>query len=146
MFQYKIINKPKIETQKKTIDKIFLNIEKYVQIPQKWIINIIFLDNPGIQKLNYQYRQINATTDVLSFHYFTDFSYLKKNDTAWEIIFSEDRIKIQAIEYWLWEEKEFYKLLIHSILHILWYDHEEDSDYKIMQTLEDNIWNEVFEK
>jgi rRNA maturation RNase YbeY len=59
---------------------------------------------------------------------------------------SEDKITTQAKEYWLWEEKEFYKLLIHSILHILWYDHEEDNDYRIMQEKEDLIWSEVFEK
>jgi rRNA maturation RNase YbeY len=57
-----------------------------------------------------------------------------------------DRIKIQALEYWLWEEKEFYKLLLHSILHILWYDHEDDNDYTIMFWFEKIIWEEVFEK
>jgi probable rRNA maturation factor len=82
----------------------------------------------------------------LSFHYYEDFSQLTNDDIAWEIILSENKINTQAKEYWLWEEKEFYKLLIHSILHILWYDHEEDHDYKIMQEKEDLIWTEVFEK
>jgi rRNA maturation RNase YbeY len=57
-----------------------------------------------------------------------------------------EKIKIQALEYKLWEEKEFYKLLIHSILHILWYDHEKDNDYTIMSWFEKIIWQEVFEK
>ena len=70
---------------------------------------------------------------------------MKNEDIAWEIIFSEEKIKTQAIEYWLWEEKEFYKLLIHSILHILWYDHESDNEYIVMNSLEKEIWEEVFE-
>jgi probable rRNA maturation factor len=50
----------------------------------------------------------------------------------------------QAKEYGLWEEKEFYKLVIHSTLHILWYDHETDEDYEVMKPLEDKIAKEVF--
>jgi probable rRNA maturation factor len=58
---------------------------------------------------------------------------------------SQEKIIEQWKEYWLWEEKEFYKLLIHSILHILWYDHELDDEFIIMQNLEETIWKEVFE-
>jgi probable rRNA maturation factor len=82
----------------------------------------------------------------LSFHYFEDFSALKTSDTAGEIILNEWKIKTQAIEYELWEEREFYKLLIHSMLHILWYDHEEEEDYELMNSLENIIWKEIFEK
>jgi rRNA maturation RNase YbeY len=59
---------------------------------------------------------------------------------------SENKITLQAKKFLLWEEKEFYKLLIHSVLHILWYDHETQNDYKTMQTIEDQIWKEVFDK
>jgi probable rRNA maturation factor len=59
------------------------------------------------------------------------------------LIFSESKIVSQWKEYGLWTEKEFYKLLIHSILHILGYDHEEDDDYKKMQELEDIIWKNI---
>jgi probable rRNA maturation factor len=96
--------------------------------------------------LNNTYRQKDYVTDVLSFHYFEDFSWIKANDTAGEIILNEGKIKSQAIEYGLWEEREFYKLLIHSMLHILWYDHEEDEDYELMNSLENIIWKEIFEK
>jgi ssRNA-specific RNase YbeY (16S rRNA maturation enzyme) len=44
------------------------------------------------------------------------------------------------------DETEFYILLIHSILHILWFDHEKDSDYTIMNKFEKRIYKEVFEK
>ena len=50
---------------------------------------------------------------------------------TWEIVMCEEKILSQAEEYGLWEEKEFYKLLIHSILHIIGYDHEKDNDYVI---------------
>ena len=146
MFNYILTSTPSFDINTKSIDDILKTISNIVLKEQKWTLNIVFLDPYSIQKLNNDYRNINKTTDVLSFHYFDDFSNLKNEDIAWEIILSEEKIKSQAIEYWLWEENEFYKLLIHSILHILGYDHELDNDYKKMQAIEDKIWKEVFEK
>lgn len=146
MFKYNILEKPSFDVNEKVIDTIFNIIWNIVNIPQKWTLNIVFLDDDSIQNLNKIYRNIDKTTDVLSFHYFDSFNDLNDNDIAWEIILSENKILSQAIEYWLWNEKEFYKLIIHSILHILWYDHELDNDYEIMQALEDKIWVEVFWK
>ncbi len=146
MFKYKLTSKVNFNINKKNIDEIFNTIHKIVLKVQKWTLNIIFLDDDSIKNLNKNYRNIDKITDVLSFHYFDDFSSLKNTDIAWEIVFSSNKITSQWKEYWLWEEKEFYKLLIHSILHILWYDHEIDDDYKIMQNLENIIWKEAFGK
>ncbi len=146
MFKYDLIVTPWFDVNTNTIDSIFEVISNMLSITQKWTLNIVFLDDDSIKNLNNNYRNIDNTTDVLSFHYFDDFNNLTDEDIAWEIIMSENKIKAQAIEYWLWEEKEFYKLLIHSVLHILWYDHELDDEYKIMQNLEDKIYKEVFEK
>ena len=146
MFNYNLTTQPSFDVKNTTIDYIFNIVSKIVWVEQNWTLNIVFLDPDGIQNLNNKYRKIDKTTDVLSFHYFEDFSNLKKEDIAWEIIISPEKVIIQAKEYWLSEEKEFYKLLIHSILHILWYNHELDNDYKIMQELEEKIWEEVFEK
>jgi len=146
MFRYNILEKPSFNINEKVIDTIFNIIWNIVNISQNGTLNIVFLDDDSIQNLNKNYRNIDKTTDVLSFHYYDNYESLSVDDIAWEMVFSENKIKSQAIEYWLWEEKEFYKLIIHSILHILWYDHELDNDYKIMQDLEDKIWLEVFWK
>ncbi len=146
MFQYILNNKPSFEIDKKVIDNIFKNISDNISENQNGTLTIVFLDDDSIQNLNKTYRGIDKTTDVLSFHYYDDFSSLSPEDIAGEIILSETKILAQAKEYWLWNQKEFYKLLIHSILHILWYDHEQDHDYEIMQAKESLIWQEVFGK
>jgi probable rRNA maturation factor len=146
MFWYEILNNPTFNVDKKIIDNIFKKISLLVQKKQKWTLNIVFVEAKKIKELNKNYRNIDKVTDVLSFHYYEDFSNLKSKEIAWELVFCEEKIMLQAREYWLWEEKEFYKLLIHSILHILWYDHEKDEDYEIMQNLENIIWKEIFEK
>jgi len=146
MFNYNLLKEPSFKYSTKTIDNIFNIISKIIKIKQKWILNIVFLDDNSIKNLNNNYRKINKSTDVLSFHYYDDFSNIKNNDLAWEIILSENKIISQGIEYKLWTEKEFYKLIIHSVLHIIWFDHELDNDYNIMQELEEKVWKEVFEK
>ena len=146
MFDYNIINNPLTNINKNKIDNVFSTISNIISKKQNWILNIVFIDNDSIKKLNKEYRKIDKVTDVLSFHYFTDFSKLSKEDIAWEILLNYDKIKSQAKEQGHSQEKEFYILLIHSILHILWYDHETDADYKIMNKFEKKIFKEVFEK
>jgi ssRNA-specific RNase YbeY (16S rRNA maturation enzyme) len=42
----------------------------------------VFLDDDSIKKLNKNYRNIDKTTDVLSFHYFEDFTQINDEDIA----------------------------------------------------------------
>lgn len=144
MFRFQMVSSAWFDFNEKTIDKILFNISNNVKKQQKWILNLVFLDNNSIQKLNKEYRNIDKPTDVLSFHYYEDFSQLSEDEVAGEIIMSQEKIISQGKLYWLWTQGEFFKLFIHSVLHILWYDHEDDSDYKIMQQLEDKIYREVF--
>jgi len=145
MFKFEIINSPKsFIIKEKIISKIFEEIAILEEKNHFWILNIVFVSNLEIKELNKNYRNIDKETDVLSFHYYDDFSILEETEISWEIILSEEKIISQWKEYKLWSELEFYKLVIHSSLHILWYDHEEDSDYKIMKEKEDFIWNKIF--
>lgn len=146
MFNYKIINPPNFEIDENIIKEIFDNIKILEDKIFSWTLNIVFVDWKTIKELNNNYRQKNEVTDVLSFNYYSEFELLKDEDIAWELIFCEERIKSQWVEYWLWEEKEFYKLLIHSILHIIWYDHIKDEDYEVMDKKEKLIWDKIYWK
>lgn len=140
MFKLVLVNNPENFTpNNEIISDISKNINSNIEITQKWILNIIFIDWEEMKNLNKQYRQKDSETDVLSFHYFDNFEELKRTDTAWEIVMLESKILSQAPEYNNSLEEEFYKLLIHSILHIIWFDHEEDSDYENMKKFEDKI-------
>jgi len=144
MFNYEIINLPKnLEFDKKILNKIFEFVDKLVEKKQNWILNIVFLSNQEIQKLNKNFRNIDKATDVLSFHYFEDFSSLKNDDIAWEIVISYEKLFSQAKEFWIKNYEEFFKLVIHSVLHILWFDHENEDDYKIMQDLENKVYEKI---
>lgn len=144
MFSLQIVQKPSFTIDQNTLDSIVWSISKNIKLAQTWVLNIVFLDTDGIQNLNKSYRNIDTATDVLSFHYYDDFSSLKDDEVAWELVFCEEKIISQWIEYGLGTQWEFYKLLIHSILHILGFDHETDEEYEEMKHWEENIWGEVF--
>lgn len=146
MFHYHIITPPLFDFKNEIIDEIFSTISQEIPDHQNGIVNIVFVPESEIQELNKTYREKDSVTDVLSFHYYDSFENTNSNEIAGEIILCESKIFSQWIEYWLWTEKEFYKLLIHSTLHLLWYDHEEDEEYEIMQNLENLIWEKIFEK
>jgi probable rRNA maturation factor len=101
------------------IQEIAECVSKEVDTPQHGTIHVAFLSDDEIQTLNREYRSIDKTTDVLSFHYFDDFSSLKDDDIAGEIILSESRILAQAIDHNHTPREEGEILLIHGLLHIL---------------------------
>lgn len=145
MFHYQCVEPSEIiaireeilEWLAKELDTIFPN-------ETNGILNIAFLDDESIRVLNRDHRGINKTTDVLSFHYHEDFSELSEEDTAGEIILSESRIQSQAEEYHETLEAETCKLIIHSSLHILGFDHENDEDYEEMRPLEKDLEERLY--
>ena len=132
MFSYQLINHP--ESFVLDEDRIARVFELVSEVPevQNGILNIAFLSDDDIQVLNRDHRGIDKTTDVLSFHYYDNFSDIPEEEVAGEIILSESRILAQALEHGHSSQKEFEILALHSILHILGYDHETDEDYEIM--------------
>lgn len=137
MFSYQILSQPtSFVIDEARIASIFEYIAKVVSVPQKWVLNIAFLSDVEIQSFNKAYRGIDKTTDVLSFHYFEDFSSISKDEVAGEIIMSESRIQEQSVEHAHSLLSEFEILAIHGILHILGYDHEDEEDYEEMWKIE----------
>ncbi|PID84197.1 rRNA maturation RNase YbeY [Candidatus Gracilibacteria bacterium] len=133
MFGFHLLHIPKnLKIDPKKIEKILDYIEKTVPEKGNGILNIAFLHDDEIQHLNKAYRKIDAPTDVLSFHYFDDFSTIKDDETAGECIFSWGKIQSQAKKFSHSEAEEFYILFIHSVLHILGYDHENDREFRAM--------------
>ena len=96
--------------------------------------------------MNSQYRQKDSTTDILSFHYYDDFSTVGEDDIAGEIVLSESKILTQAEEFDHSPEAEAYRLIAHGILHVIGYDHESDEEYAVMHPHEIEITNAIRDK
>ncbi|MDX1949655.1 MAG: rRNA maturation RNase YbeY [Rickettsiales bacterium] len=114
-------------------------------------VSIFVCDNLEIKKINRKYRKKNKPTNVLSFPFLEFyngkylgnkklFSALPKPQIIGEIIISLEKCfeesETQNIPFY----NHLTHLFIHSILHILGFDHERnDSDAEIMENLEGKI-------
>ncbi len=75
MFSFQLLNHPEsFSMDESRIAQIFALVAESVDVPQNGILNIALLSDDEIQLLNREHRGIDSTTDVLSFHYFDDFS------------------------------------------------------------------------
>lgn len=84
-------------------------------------VSIAFVTEDEIERLNRDYRGVDGPTDVLSFLY-------HEMPLSGEIIFAPEYIRKQAADYGVSFERELIMLIIHGVLHLLGYDHEEDEE------------------
>lgn len=91
-------------------------------------ISVSFVDNSEIHKINKEFRKIDAPTDVLSFPLGIDGQYDINPDTGakvlGDIILSVETALSQSQEYNHSFQREIAFLTVHSMLHLLGYDHE----------------------
>ena len=92
-------------------------------------ISVTFVDNAEIQTLNAQYRGKDMPTDVLSFPLGEDGKYDVDQDTGacllGDIVISMEKAMEQAELYGHPLQREVAFLTVHSMLHLLGYDHEQ---------------------
>lgn len=109
-------------------------------------LSIVLTDDATIQQLNRTYRETDAPTDVLSFAQGEGDAFVAPDEAAphlGDVIISLDTARRQADEYRLALEDEVSHLLVHGILHLLGYDHEEQDDAQVMRAHEDIILGEA---
>ncbi len=106
-------------------------------------VSVTFTDNEGIKALNRDYRGIDKETDVLSFpltaYEGTDEPPADEPQIALgDIVISLEKAMAQAEEYGHSFEREAAFLCVHSMLHLLGYDHvnsdEEDAEMRRRQS------------
>ncbi len=105
-------------------------------------VSVTFTDNEGIRELNAAHRNIDRPTDVLSFPLFerVELSSASDGDALGDIVISLERAREQSIEYGHSFEREVAFLTVHSMLHLLGYDHEiSEDDEKEMFNKQDEI-------
>ena len=91
-------------------------------------ISVTFVNNEQIHKLNLEHRNIDRETDVLSFPLGENGVYDINHDTGakmlGDIVISIEKAFAQAEEYGHPLQREIAFLTVHSLLHLLGYDHE----------------------
>jgi probable rRNA maturation factor len=95
-------------------------------------VSVTFCDNEHIRKLNNEYRNKDSATDVLSFPMYEDGDFdeieCSMGAVLGDIVISIERAKEQAEEIGNSFHREVAFLTIHSMLHLLGYDHERSPE------------------
>lgn len=107
-------------------------------------ISVSFVTGEEIRTLNATYRGMDRETDVLSFPVYEaeeipERKRLGTLDVLGDIVINRERVRSQAEEYGHSEEREMLYLAVHSLLHLLGYDHEEEGDKRVMRAHEERI-------
>ena len=92
-------------------------------------VSVSFISNEEIRELNSQYRQKDVVTDVLSFPLGENGKYDKNEETGaymlGDVVISAEKAFEQAELYGHTIQREIGFLTVHSMLHLLGYDHEQ---------------------
>lgn len=105
-------------------------------------VSVTFTDNEKIHSLNREYRNVDRPTDVLSFPLFDGEEYDTDGEAVLlgDIVLSLEQAKKQSEEYGHSFEREVAFLIVHSMLHLLGYDHETSpEDERDMFARQDEI-------
>ena len=110
------------------------------QVDMPCEVNVLVTDDEGIHQINLDMRNVDSPTDVLSFPMF-DLAPGEKPgqedaDPATglvplgDMVLSLERTQAQAEEFGHSVEREVSYLAVHSILHLLGYDHMDEGEMK----------------
>lgn len=110
-------------------------------------ISFSIVTNEEIKEINNKFRQIDKETDVLSFplidNFDINFADVKTTLPLGDIIISIEKAISQAKEYGHTLIRELAFLTVHSMLHLLGYDHMTKSEEEIMFKKQDEILNKL---
>lgn len=104
-------------------------------------VNILFTDDKGMAEINLEQRGIDASTDVLSFPMLELTPGQPPRDDTWadpgtgltplgDMVLNLDRMAEQARAYGHSDQRELCYLTVHSVLHLLGYDHLDEGPEK----------------
>lgn len=110
-------------------------------------IGVTIVSDDEILELNREYREKDSVTDVLSFPQFEELegieeALINENESSLllgDVVICYDQAMKQAEEYGTGATRELLYLFVHSIMHLMGYDHENEEDKRIMRTHEEAV-------
>ncbi|MBQ1306563.1 MAG: rRNA maturation RNase YbeY [Erysipelotrichaceae bacterium] len=135
-------------TKYRDLEQYFPELEKYyrktlnvLKMEDNYVLSLIICGPVTIRKINREYRNIDAVTDVISFALLDSEDAVEYEDRVelGDIFINRNRVLSQAEEYAHSVKREFVFLFVHGLLHLLGYDHMNEEEEKIMFDLQKKI-------
>lgn len=141
--------------EQEIIEAVVTEALDYEGCPYEAEVNVLLTDNPSIQEINREQRNIDAPTDVLSFPMIdyeepSDFDHVEEAAEDYfnpetgelllgDIVISVDKVREQAEKYGHSQTRELAFLTAHSMLHLCGYDHMEEEERLVMEEKQEEI-------
>ena len=134
------------------VRKIARQVLKAEGVAPPYEVSLVFTDSETVQRLNRDYRGVDAPTDVLAFYMLpqkdadeADFFAPPPDNVTHlgEVIISYPQAVEQAKEQGHPVDKELALLIIHGILHLLGYDHEKPEEEAKMRAREKELLEQI---
>jgi len=130
------------EENMKAIEKAVNTTIEVEKAKGNFEVSVSFVNNKEIRELNRVYRNVDSDTDVLSFP-MDDEEDLEGVIMLGDVILSTEKIIEQAEDFGHSLEREMLYLTVHSMLHLLGYDHMTDDEKEEMREREKEVMKEL---
>ena len=140
----------------KCAEKVAMAVLSHEGFTEEAELSLTVTDADSMRIINREQREIDSTTDVLSFPAFDysepaafsealDDPFSKDPDSGrlllGDIVICADRVVSQAEEYGHSEIREYAFLIAHSVLHLIGYDHMTEEEAEVMFQKQELILN-----
>ena len=137
--------------QKHLAKKVIKLVLKQLEQPSNVEVCISVVGDQEMQELNNVQRKVNRVTDVLSFpalelkagEKINEKEALFEKSYLGDIVICSTQIKRQAKEFGVTYSQEFQRMVLHSMLHLLGYDHIKTADEKKMHAVEFPLYEKL---
>lgn len=104
-------------------------------------VSLTFVDAEEIRQLNASYRNVDAVTDVLSFPQFETPGEIPQDGYVLlgDVVICMEQALVQAETYGHSAQREILFLFVHSMFHLLGYDHHCEEEQSVMRQAEETI-------
>ena len=108
-------------------------------------ISLTLVSLEEIRELNRDYRDVDRETDVLSFPQFESVENMPEFGELClgDVVICLDKVEEQAKEFGHSFERELIYLFVHSLLHLLGYDHMEEGEKQEMRQREEAVMSAI---
>lgn len=96
-------------------------------------LNLILVDDQKIWEINREYRAKDKPTDTISFAYLDGEKVVGERIVLGDIFISVETARRQAAEHGVSLKRELEMLFVHSFLHCLGFDHNDDREEEEME-------------
>ncbi|MBP1851304.1 putative rRNA maturation factor [Rhizobium halophytocola] len=106
-------------------------------------LSLVFTDDRQIREINGEWRGMDKPTNVLSFPAFPVLPGGMPGPMLGDIVFARETLEREAVDLDKPFDEHLSHLLVHGFLHLFGYDHMNDGEALVMETLETEILAEL---